>query len=84
MFLPGIPNNRHVHQYFLSQKCFLLFTSAAYIQVHFRLDIIMEANTMNPGQTAPPWEQSDLDPYCFQNRLPKNMTKVKTGGERFM
>ena len=26
--------------------------SAAYIQVHFRLDFIMEANTMNPDQTA--------------------------------
>ena len=33
-------------------KC-LLFTSAAYIQVHFRLNFIMEANTMNPDQTAP-------------------------------
>ena len=29
------------------------FTSAAYIQVHFRLDFIMEANTMDPDQTAP-------------------------------
>ena len=27
--------------------------SVAYIQVHFRLDCIMEANTMNPDQTAP-------------------------------
>ena len=27
--------------------------SATYIQVHFRLDFIMEANTMNPDQTAP-------------------------------
>ena len=27
--------------------------SAAYIQVHFRLDFIMEANTMNSDQTAP-------------------------------
>ena len=27
--------------------------SAAHIQVHFRLDFIMEANTMSPDQTAP-------------------------------
>ena len=27
--------------------------SSAYIQVHFRQDLIMEANTMNPDQTAP-------------------------------
>ena len=26
--------------------------SVAYIQVHFRLDFIMEANTMNPDQTG--------------------------------
>ena len=42
----------------------LLF--AAYIQVHFRLNIIMEANTMNPDQTAPKMEQSDLGPCCLQ------------------
>ena len=34
-------------------KCRLLFTSAAYIQIHLKLDFIMEANTMNPDQTAP-------------------------------
>ena len=33
-------------------KCCLLFMSAAYIQVYFRLDFIVEANTMNPDQTA--------------------------------
>ena len=27
--------------------------SAAFIQVHLRLVFIMEANTMNPDQTAP-------------------------------
>ena len=37
---------------------FLLFASAAYIQVHFRLDFLMEANIMNPDQTAPK-EKSD-------------------------
>ena len=40
-------------QYILYWKCRLLFTSAAYIQVHFRLNFIMEATTMNPDQTAP-------------------------------
>ena len=28
-------------------------SSAAYIQVHFRLDFIMEAKIMNSDQTAP-------------------------------
>ena len=28
-------------------------TSAEHIQVHFRLDFYMEANNMNPDQTAP-------------------------------
>ena len=46
--------------------------SAANIQVHFRLDFIMEANTMNPDRTAP-LEQSDLGPYCLQYGLPKNI-----------
>ena len=27
--------------------------SASYIQVHFRLDFIIEANIMNPDKTAP-------------------------------
>ena len=31
----------------------LKMTSAANIQVNFRLDFINEANTMNPDQTAP-------------------------------
>ena len=43
---------------------------AAYIHVHFRLDFIIEANTMNPDQTAP---KSDLGPYCLQYMLPKNI-----------
>ena len=50
-------------QYFLSWKWRLLFTSVAYIQVHFAPDFLNEANNMIPDQTAPlPWEQSDLDP----------------------
>ena len=28
------------------------FASAAYIQVHYRLDFFMEANNMNPDKTA--------------------------------
>ena len=31
--------------------------------LHFRLEFFMEANAMNPDQTAP-MEQSDLGPYC--------------------
>ena len=33
----------------------------------------MEANNMNPSQTAPP----DLGPYCLQCRLPKNKSRCK-------
>ena len=33
---------------FLSWKCHLLFTSAAYIQVHFRLIFFLDANNMDP------------------------------------
>ena len=36
--------------------------SAVYIQVHFRLDVFMKADNMNPDQTAP-WEQFDLAQY---------------------
>ena len=32
---------------------FVLKMSAAYIQVHLRLDFFMEASNMNPDQTAP-------------------------------
>ena len=46
--------------------------SAAYIQVHFRLDFFIEANNMNFDQTAP-LEQPDLGSYyipindtCFE------------------
>ena len=31
----------------------MLFISAAFIKVHFRLDFFMEANNMNSNQTAP-------------------------------
>ena len=40
------------------------FTSAAYIQVHCRLDFIMETNTMNPD--------------CLQYMLPKNNSRRKS------
>ena len=36
----------------LSWKCGLLFTSAAYIQMHFRSDSFMESSNMSPDQTA--------------------------------
>ena len=35
------------------EECCLLCSSAANIQVHLRLDFIMETNSMNPDQTAP-------------------------------
>ena len=40
-------------QHFLSCKCCLLFTSAAYIKIHIRLDSFIVVNNMNPDQTAP-------------------------------
>ena len=49
--------------------------SATYIQVHFRLDITMEASTMNPDQTP-----SDLGSDCLQ--LHKQMAKVVIGREK--
>ena len=55
----------------MPRKCCLLFMSAAYIHVHFRLEFIMVADTMNPDQTAPKGEQCDLGPYCLPLRLPK-------------
>ena len=42
---------RHEPLFFVPKWC-LLITSAAYIQVHFSLDFITGANTMNPDQTA--------------------------------
>ena len=46
-------------------------------QVHFKLDFVMEANTMNPDQAdrVLPWEQSNLGPYCLQYKLPKNISR---------
>ena len=37
-------------------------------------NLITEANTMNPDQTAPK-EHSDLGPYCLQYRLPKYISR---------
>ena len=65
--------NSHPTIKFLSRKYCLLFISAANIQVHFRLDFIMEAITMNPEIRLLPCEHPDLDPYCLQYRLPKNI-----------
>ena len=42
------------------------FCPAAYIQMHFRILLIIEANTMNPDQAAPPgaaWSGSILLQY---------------------
>ena len=52
-------------------KCCLLFTSAEYMQVHFRLVVFMEANNMNPDQT----DCSDPGPYCLEYRLPKKISR---------
>ena len=49
--------------------------SAAYIQIHFKLDFFMKANTMNREIRVLPREQSYLGPYCLQYRLPKNISK---------
>ena len=38
---------------FCPENVVCFFPSSAYIQVHFRPDYIMEANAMNPDQTAP-------------------------------
>ena len=57
-------------------------------QERFRLaNHFMEANAMDPDQTAP-MEQSDRGPFCLQYRLLKNIsrreeqtTQVVTGGK---
>ena len=49
---PFVPKNASRALFFFVWKFCLLFMSAAYIQVHFRLDFFMEANNMNPDQTA--------------------------------
>ena len=36
--------------------------SAAYIQVHFKLDFLTETNNMNPDQTAP--NQIRVNIFC--------------------
>ena len=56
---------------FCHENCHLHFMSAAYIQVHFRLDFYVEANNVDPDQTA--LKQSDLGPYCLLYRLPQNL-----------
>ena len=51
-----------------------VFTSAAYIQAHFRLEFFIKVNDMNTDQTAPK-EQSAQDPYCKQYRLHGNISR---------
>ena len=58
-------------------KCSLLITSAAYFQMHFRLDFFVQANNMNFNRTA-------LGPYCLQNyligcRRKEQMARIVTG-----
>ena len=48
--------------------------SAVFIQVHFRLIFFIEANNMNPDQTAPR-EQSYLSSYCLQYGYRRTLTK---------
>ena len=47
----------------------LKLSPAAYIQVHFKLDFVMESNNIDPDQTAPK-EQSELGQYGLQYRPP--------------
>ena len=44
------------------------------MQVHVRLDLIMEANNIKPDQSAVR-EQSDLGPNSLQYMLPKNISR---------
>ena len=63
----------HLIKPFTNHHFCLLFKSAADIQVHFRLDFIIEEYTMNLAQTdskKAAW-QSDLGPYYLHYRLPK-------------
>ena len=59
MYIPQNHQKEKIHflnpypDYILSWKLSLLFTSDAYIQAHFKLDYIMDANTIGPDQTAP-------------------------------
>ena len=51
--------------------------SSTNIQMHFRLDFIMEANSMSPDHTAP-LEKSDLGSYSLQEykHVREQVTKV--------
>ena len=48
------PSNPYPATVFCPENVYLHFMSAAYIQVHFRLDVFMEAITMKPGKPYPP------------------------------
>ena len=48
--------------------------SAAYIQVHLKLDSFMQAIIQTLIRLLPR-KQSDLGPYCLQYRLPKNISR---------
>ena len=55
----------------------LKMLSASYVNcIHSRAlqtRFLMEENNINPA-----WEQSDLGPYWFQYRLPKNIRELQT------
>ena len=56
--------------------------SAAYIQVHFRLDFLwkrFKAKIMYPDQTR---EQSDLGSYCLHYRLPDHKLSTEDNKSR--
>ena len=59
---------------FLFWKC-LLFTSAAYIQLHFRLDFFSLKLTILTLIRLFPWEQSDMGSFCLQYRLTKKKSR---------
>ena len=39
---------------------------------------VMKANNMDPDQTAPWEEQSDLGTYCLQNRLSEKISRTES------
>ena len=51
---------------------------AAYIQVHLRLDFIMEAITMTLIRLLP----SDMGSYCLQYRIPNYISRRESSGQK--
>ena len=58
--------NKHLSRcYFCPESVVCFLRLAENIQVHFRLDFIMEANTMNPDQTAPQGSHQSKTSYKY-------------------